>query len=419
MNKSHFKIMVTFALTYLIANMFALNNVLYIFSFIIFVAGIKSPVLGFSLWLISLPLGTYTNNLIFHMNLGLLNIALLFKLTSMKIRFSRNLLLFIFSFIMSMLLSILVNSDINASSYLLTLNSFGMFTLVALLLSSQKNENLIDYIVLSLTIAAITMAIFIFRDFDSMIRYNRLAFGDNVRSLANSLGLPILLLSAFIIDETQINISILNKRVAFLMLTVFTGLLILSASRGVIFSLVIALSFYVLTNFNVKILKSLILWFIPSGIIVYFILSNHDLISKFSIDRILVFTSNNRTLIWSSTLRGFLDNIFFRILFGTGVENFSSIATHYYGKTVYAHSVFFDTLVSLGVTGFVILVLFLISIGMNCIQSRSKLTTLILIYTVVSFLGHGTVHHVVFWINITIVYTLNSIKLIRNSNELY
>ncbi|WP_271400418.1 O-antigen ligase family protein [Salinicoccus roseus] len=428
MNKSHLKIILFFALAYLTTNFIGLTNILYIFPLIILFSAMKSPILGISLWIITLPLGTFADDSIYHLNLGFLNIGLFIKLFFIKrARVKGALIFFAFSFILTMFLSILINDSFIISNYFLTINSFGMFFLTTIFLINYKDKNIIDYIVLSFTIAAITMVVFIFRDFNSMIMYDRLAFGGNVRKLANALGLPILLLSAYIINNNKANIKILNKRIASILLIIFTTLLVLSASRGVIFSVSIAIIIYFLLSLNSKrLLKNTFLYALPGTVILLMVFQNIDFGFQFQLDRILELTSNNRSLIWSSTIKEFFNSNLFIILFGSGFGNFRLIAMDAYGVNTYAHSVFFDTLVSLGIVGFVILISFFILMVTKCIKTGNKLAFMILIYTILSFATHGQVHNVLFWLNVAIIYSLTNMnnlqghsKLIRidNNNE--
>lgn len=406
MKKKHLLGLVIWAIIYFILNIYNVTGLLIVMPAVLFITAIKKPILAISMWLITLPIGDYAYQNIFHLNRGLLLIALTLKLAfSKKVLINAKIVGFtVVIFFVSMINLGINNSFIIFSEYLYLYNSLGLFFLI-IHFSFKAENNFGEYLFIGLILGAVTIVLTVLFQFDTSMLYGRLSFNESIRRLSNGLALPTLILYMNILTPNKLQIRKLNKAWAVAILIIFSIFLILTDSRGVVMPLAISGIFYTMSNLSTKSLKNIFKGVVPVVIGTMLAFAYFDFSSKFRL-RLIDFDSNNRLEIWRGSIGSFLNESVPRLFFGGGLGSFENYAMTGYGGATYSHSVFIDSLVAFGIIGFVLLICLVGYLFLVALKARNNVALSILLFTVLTFSTHGNLQHNLFWFNLALIVIL-------------
>lgn len=285
-----------------------------------------------------------------------------------------------------------------------------LFTLVIVKLISLRFENFViiaNALIYSGLVAAITSYV-------KIDQYKRLALAENVRDLANIVGLAlILLVFVYFIKSESIKSYVapkyaLMRKLKWPIILILSIGLITTISRGAIIAVSAAIGvgliFYLIKLNKLNFLKtffySLVILSIISVYLLYldeiFDLINFRkelLISRFS-ETEVEGGAGIRRKIWEAGISGLEGN---QILYGHGFSSFRMLATRN-GYNFYPHSPFVDTLVTAGILGLLILLSFIKSIAKNIWRTSEPIVLAIFIYLILNYLTHGSMRSFSFWL---------------------
>lgn len=198
----------------------------------------------------------------------------------------------------------------------------------------------------------------------------------------------IILITIYKIYNTK-NIKINIYYITTILLNIF--ILSLTSSRTAWVSLIVAIFIFFLFNKN----KKISFVFISLGLLVccYFFVNPH------LIPRIQYLLSNMdvRINIWQTSINGILSNP----ISGQGPMTYMMIFENLNGhNTHHAHSIFLDPLLSFGIIGTILLLLFYKQLLINNIKiyKQNRLHSAIVIATITSVLVHGLTDYAIFFI---------------------
>lgn len=434
MNPVKFNILFFVAIIYVVAAFISKNAILpYAYILIILLYSALDFRLGLAAWAIITPLtgGLETENL-FLVYTPIIVAMYYIRLVSgveriYKSNFKIYLFILIFLTIVAMLLS-------NYMDYFHVIAIVILIFFISDIISQQiiKREGNI-YLIANAFIASALIASFtsFFTSYGDEVK--RMALGDNIRELANIVGLGIILLITFYffkgktvrdaVTESQYK---LFSKVKWLILIVLIGGLISTMSRGVVFA--VCLSFGILAI--ASIVKNIITRNAPLifrgmivlvGVLGLGILYGEVFLTNININTELLaerFSGESveggtgiRQEIWKAGISG-LEG--WQILYGHGLSSFKMLATQN-GYNYYAHSVFVDTLVTTGILGAGILLLLLVYIIKNIFWLKDYHTLSIFVYMIFAYISHGTMFSQGFWFLMSICVGLVESKRIKNS----
>ncbi|NLK11031.1 MAG: hypothetical protein GX317_08805, partial [Staphylococcus equorum] len=411
MEKRHLLALAIWAIIYFTLNIYNVTGLLFVIPIVLFIVAIRNPILAISMWLITLPLGEYAFQNLFHLNRGLLLIGLLIRLIfSKRAVINKKLALFIVIFLFLSIVNLWINNDsVILGEYFFLYNSLGLFFFIIHFYVKSNNKS-VDYLLMGLIIGAVTIAGAVLMQFDSSMLYGRLSFNQSIRGLANGLALPVLILYMNILNPNHLNIKNLNRvwSISFFML--FSLFLILTDSRGAIMPLFLSGFIYTVLSLNLRVIKNIFKWLIPTVIGVIYAFVYFDFSSRFRL-RLIDFDSNHRFEIWGNSIGVFFNENLPNIIFGGGLGSFERYSMTGYGVGTYAHSVFLDGLVSFGIMGFTTLVFLIGYLFMISLKSKNTVALSVLIFTVLTFSTHGNLQHNLFWVYTALIYILCDSKI--------
>jgi O-antigen ligase len=252
----------------------------------------------------------------------------------------------------------------------------------------------------------------------------RFSLFDNVRSIANVLGIAIVLGVMYLYkrfttsdSDEKFKLSSYQGIGLIVYLVVMSIFLLLTVSRGVILaegiSLLIFFSIIIKPNFSKKIIKRMLIFTLLFVFITY-VVSLTPLSNLLGWDRIIYrfsdnFLENVRFQFWFYALEKLSQN---HLFFGIGLANFENFIVDG-GYVFYSHSVFVDLIVSTGLVGVISIALLSLKLLFNIIKERNLLSWTILIYTLVSFSTHGTVFSKFFWLSMALIIGVLDYNKIR------
>ena len=171
-----------------------------------------------------------------------------------------------------------------------------------------------------------------------------------------------LLQNIIYLTDYKKEIRLMNKLIYISVILMDLYLIITSASRSAIISLVIAVLVFLLINH--KDLKKIFVFFIVLSIILFYAYDLHLLdfiLERFELDNVV--DGNGRTLIWDLYLKGFSKGNLLNLIFGHGL-----VGQTFYGKP--AHNIFISILYSYGLLGIILFTKFILNIIFNLVSSK-------------------------------------------------
>lgn len=302
--------------------------------------------------------------------------------------------------IVLIILNFIKNGFTNINLYILLIMAIIVFVYIDILSYNNKIKEIKRYLELAMIIPGIIIIIDMLPSIiNNSIGYSRLSIDGNARVLANPLAVASVVLLFKIIQG--------DKRIVFYLIGLIINMIfiVMTGSRGVLVSLLAVVIIYMM----LKMSKRLILIICTTGVFVYYISFNY-INDVFNVQRLTNLDNSARNMIWSNALKTMDAG---DIILGAGVGEFKQQYILTYGQAVYAHSVFIDTLFSLGVLTTFILIIYIIWISLQSIKNKNLNGLIFLMFVVILFIPHGNVQDIYFWVYLAIaqVFCTYSIKV--------
>ncbi len=242
--------------------------------------------------------------------------------------------------------------------------------------STEKNLSIIE---IELIVASFLCSYFsIIASSDDATRLR--IFGEgNVRSLANCIGLAIIF-SVFNVSKGSKPIKILR----FIVIFSESIVLLMTGSRGVLYSVVAVVILYLILTGKKKHVIGLAVF---TGIVL--LLAPKILPQTYDLERIYDVDNSSRMQIWKMIISGTKP---IEWLLGAGLN------TAYGRYGWYSHSVFVDCATSLGLPAFIVLVALIVSMIKETKVRNDAKQFCMIVFAIIMFVTHGSVFTSAFWI---------------------
>lgn len=271
----------------------------------------------------------------------------------------------------------------------------------------SKNNFDLEYISLIASVTILFVYIYYFITTDPIIG-GRFVVDYSTRQIANFAGPSIILLLFSIMYNDK------YKNIKSLLLVLCLGMLLSTQSRGVIIALLVSIAIYLFINIynkhisNHKIIITAISIIVLIPILLY--ISSHFGVdierAKTRMTSEEEFIDNIRLQIW---MIAFYNIDILGLFIGSGMDSFSIILSESTGGLYeyYAHSVFIDAIFSIGVIGFIgLLILQLYSIRVSLLK-KNYIGLVLMIYIIISYAFHGTITRPDYWFYLSIAVYLS------------
>lgn len=240
--------------------------------------------------------------------------------------------------------------------------------------------------------------------------YGRFNFAGSIRVLANTIVVPLLVCTYFILEkrdllmDRKIQISKMDYSLFILLLI----MLLFTVSRGVIFAYFSGIAILLMKG-KKKFIKTAILGFIIILVVLF-----ADQLGVIRIKRLFEVSldMNSRTGIWDYYLGEMASRGILGIIFGQGPGNITRVAINTPFASMYVHSTILDILFSYGLLGFTIFLIIIFKIAISVTRNTNRLAAAILVATLLMYSTHGTATNREFFILLSFTYYLS---LCRNS----
>lgn len=221
----------------------------------------------------------------------------------------------------------------------------------------------------------------------------RLSFGDNVRTLANAIAFTIYF-SIYKIIEAISKRQLLKKSYWLIFAAIGIFILMLTVSRGVIFSVAAAFLYLYLANIRPLNFKKTIPMIALVVVGIYFI-GTIDFDRDYMTNKITTMTG--RDVIWGFYFSKLFEGGLPTILFGFGPGSVKRIAVGTQFADAYAHSLFLDYMFCFGILGFIFIALFVSNIGLELWRKRDVYAIGLYIMTILMFIPSGSANTPLFY----------------------
>lgn len=278
--------------------------------------------------------------------------------------------------------------------------------MVIILINSNRtfNDKNISLCIWSYFCSAISLLCYFVFQFISgtvVFKYGRLSFIGDIKTVSTIVAIPIILL---------ISAKLKNKRVFYhfnfklfdnILLAFFVGILILTAARGVILSILIAILFQLIFTKDKQVAYRKIIPIVILAISIILISFNNE---SLRIGRLFAreeySSGGGRTDIWKTYFSIICNSGISHILFGMGPGEISRISTIGY----YAHSTFLDFFFSYGLFGFILIVCVELQLLKMSIENKNMTIMILFISQIIMFFTHGSSANVFLFSFQTILY---------------
>ncbi|MCH4890652.1 O-antigen ligase family protein [Acidaminobacter sp. JC074] len=383
-----------------------------------FIVIVMNPTLGYCIWIMSYSfyytLGDVLNFQPHYIFFGLMFFSMLMQLFRDKLnKLSSGLIMFFLSFIVIAAISTLTSRDISYSiaPLMLVIQIAVLFILVESTLKSDKKIfRLFNY---SMLLAVIATFVVLLINGD-ILGAGRIGIGGNVKKVANIVTPTILILTLQMYDKKSMYYPekySLPKLGVFLISSIL--LLIFTVSRGPILAIAISIIFVLLIHRNrifnkkdyIKFVIVIALFILVIALLLPFINSS---ITNNELERLYKdkWSENPRWDIWLGALSELEGSEF---LWGAGLGLYQTLEL-ISGHNYYAHSVYFDTLVTAGSIELLLLISFLGYHFRLIIKNKNLYGTGILTLIIVTYSTHGSMTgSQEFWVMCACVVASNQI----------
>lgn len=408
-SKNHNVLIVVYA--FLIMGLFYFPNlfIVLILKTIIGIVTMVSPVVGLSFYLISsvtdlvlesrlsldMSLVTVASYLSF-----LFGIISNFLVNKRYVKTNEMHVKFVLIFGVWVCISMLINFKIeDLSSYIILFMNLGVCLTVAWVVGEKEMATGMTFN--SIFVAAIILMVF---GFVTGEHNWRLSIFRNVRSIANVVGLTLVVYAGCYLNKMNQDVGKLLFLTRYKILNIislgmlFIGL-VFGLSRGMILTVVLSVMnmflFGLLWKKQMEIKKGKTVIFISLivllvGISIKFFLDNPVYLNYISKNPF----ENVRFKIWMAAISN-IEGV--NWIIGSGIGQFKNLA-NLGGLNFYAHSIYVDTLASLGLIGVFIMFYYLLHLGFGLFKTKNILGLGVYTYLIMAFSTHGHINTSLFWI---------------------
>ena len=232
------------------------------------------------------------------------------------------------------------------------------------------------------------------------LKFGRLNIDGSIRTVANIAAFPAFVSWSLMLQKDNTVSKVLLATIGL----ISTSVLLLTISKGAIVAVIIGVlvsSLFSVSKRNVLSLSFIVL-------LLYVVLNRYLFtIEDFHFSRLFEEYDgfSGRTDIWSVFFKQFTSSMT-TLLFGFGPGDIKRFA---FADDAYAHSLFFDLLLSYGVLMSILYVYILIKITIKIFRSRNSMALAMFIFTVLLFATHGAATNSTFYIYIGIAYAMTII----------
>lgn len=326
--------------------------------------------------------------------IGLLAISILYKNRNRIKMYSKYIALFLY-FCVILLMSTLFGFETMMMSSVTMVYTL----LICFAVAFSGNDNKSKFLSFSLFVGGIMVLFIVYAALKNGTAYamddtsGRLSFGDNVRTLANAIAFTIYF-SIFKIIEAINKGQLLKKSYWFIFAAIGLVILMLTVSRGVIFSVAAAFLYLYLANIRPLNFKKAILMIALVVAGIYFI-GTIDFDRDYMTNKITTMTG--RDVIWGFYIGKLFEGGLPTILFGFGPGSVKRIAVGTAVADAYAHSLFLDYLFCFGILGFIFIALLVLKIGKRLWINKDVYAIGLYIMSVLMFIPSGSANTPLFY----------------------
>lgn len=408
-------------ITLLLILFYVLNSkaIFVVILFISFLVITIQPSLGIGIWLLCYGFYYSIEEIMgvkqhFFLIPILLYSVLIFIIKQGTVKVSKGLYLFFILMVGITLLSLLNSRELITSVTPFVLINLNILLFIFITGLIRKDSKILEYVNQAIVLAMIA-AFFSVIFSTGLTDVGRLSIGGNVRKMANivSPAIIILFLHSYFLENKTITRYTLpfNRSSNFILLLLSTSILIMTVSRGAILTVIVTILLFVLINlywgFITK--RGIYLFFLTIFLIPLFyifipLLDAYILDGRLARVSLNKWKGNPRLDIWKSGIEQLNSTEY---LFGSGMGTYRELEV-LTGHSYYAHSVYIDTLVTIGIPAFIILASLIIIIFITTIKNRNPYGLSIIILTFILYLTHGTLSgSTEFWIFLSISLASN------------
>lgn len=374
-----------------------------LFLLILSIVIIKHPEMGFAAWLLAYGL-YYTIEGVFgikpHFFLVPIIVYSVIILISRGVKW-QDVPKDVFAFCISMsffgLLSLIFSRDFNNSIIPFGVLITDLSILISIIIFCKKNPKMLKLMNQAL-IYAVIIAILSTISVDGLAGIGRIRLGGNVRKMANTVSPAIIVLFCEFLYISAKKKSYLfyqlSKKSIFILLILNIFILLTTISRGAYLAVGVSLVTTVLISFlwepkSVATKKNVIYFSILLAIIVVIVPFINSTIAGGSMSRasLDMWADNPRWQIW---LGAFNQLKPYELITGSGLGTYRQLEL-LTGHNYYAHSVYADTLVTMGIPAFITLIIFLMYIIVRVVKSKCHYCYSLTLLTCILYLTHGSV----------------------------
>ena len=362
----------------------------------------KDPIYLYAVYTISI---IYINNIFpaaFIIVYQLLIIFIFFLYNQQMIKKFKKSILFVTS-LSIIILSYLLGYKSNINT---TIQMIVCLLVVIILINSNQsfNEKNISICIWAYFCSAISLlCYFVFQFINGTInfKYGRLSFLGDIKTVSIIVAIPIIILISTKLEGKRVFNNLDFKYFDNILLIFFLGILILTAARGVILSILIAILFQLIFTQNKPVAYRKIIPIIILAIGIILISFNNE---SLRIERIFASeeysSGGGRTDIWITYFSIICNSGISHILFGMGPGEISRISTIGY----YAHSTFLDFFFSYGLFGFILIVYVELQLLKMAMKKKNMTIMALFISQILMFFTHGSSANVFLFSFQTILY---------------
>ncbi|NMA73513.1 MAG: hypothetical protein GX963_05000 [Bacteroidales bacterium] len=408
-------VMVVLSILLTVFYVYEFSQAYLLFFAIVIVCAIRTPAMGFAGWIMSYAYYYNIEELFgikahfFLIPLALFSI-MMFIVRGKKWSISKGFAVFWFCIFVFSLVAMLHSRDISRSVIPFVLININVFTLISLIAFCKKDPaaiRLINKSIIFSVFSAFSSVLFS----SGLAGIGRMGLGGNLRKMANTVSPAVIVTGCQLFFKQHVwgfNTDKPSKLANYVAFAFCVLVLLMTISRGAYLAVAVALAGTFLLAFFWGDVGKRVVRFVLLGIVfltlLYFsipIIDDYVLAGRFQRVALSNWGGNPRWEIWMGAISQLRPVEF---LFGAGMGTYSDLEL-LTGHNYYAHSIYVDTLVTVGVPAFIVLVLFMLSSFLRAIKSRVPYSFALILLTTWLYSTHGTLSgSMEFWVLMGIGY---------------
>lgn len=313
--------------------------------------------------------------------------------------------LFVLGATIGVLLCVICGQDVAVVTGFLQLMLLTWYLISTKAYTKNKNSLFLLAFILAGVFMLISILLQITNNTATLLWGNRLTFNGSVRTLSSALAVPMYYCCVKLLLPQNKSVSLLRKILIFIVLAVMSYILILTYSRGVIISLLIAIFYLVASQIKKMTSKKMVFYILLFGLAAY-------LLTQMDIDGELMTSGlssgSGRMDIWSFFFERMESRGFFGLLVGFGPGDINRITAGTVMSGAYAHSTLLDYVFSYGIIGVCLLGYMLIRSFLIAKKTRDPMIMGLLILTISLYSTHGNSANYAFHLLLGLVYSLSA-----------